>query len=126
MNVEPRVRSGKSLAYLNSLEVKDASVLSSGTTAAVDKARNLILAISSSAMQSPKSVRQVCKVETMGEKEGASGADAATDSNNYAWQTSRQSPVPLAHRLPNVGVGGWHLADNPGSRSVTERLENPP
>ena len=28
-------------AYLNSLEIKDSSVLSSGTTAASDKARNL-------------------------------------------------------------------------------------
>ena len=29
-------------AYLNSLEIKDSSVLSSGTTAALDKARNLV------------------------------------------------------------------------------------
>ena len=50
-------------AYLNSLEVKDCSVLSSGTTAAVNRARNLISYRNTLALLETHGIRKFAKAD---------------------------------------------------------------
>ena len=108
-------------AYMNSLEVKGWSVLSSGTTAALDKARNLVYYRKTLALLEEHGIREFAKADYGDQltQSRLEKADVAICMNQRVYDACLQIVTfPVSPRI-------WSVADlgEPGRIAYTESEE---